>query len=199
MFWSWLGSTILGKTDTEAEQLAALQAIHEIDTSDDRAIGIAAGAFLEDHLTIALKARFHQDEKILNEMFRISGPLGNFGTKINLAYLMGLCSKETWKEMQVIKDIRNEFAHKGMTRNFESQRVKALANNLTFGKRIGVTIQQIDGVGGEPAGDPVYSSADDMPKTPRENYVRSCQMIQSLLVYHTTHSTPLPPNPPEYL
>jgi hypothetical protein len=33
MLWSWFGTTI-GKTDTEAEQLEALKAIHEIDTSD---------------------------------------------------------------------------------------------------------------------------------------------------------------------
>ena len=77
-------------------------------------------------------------------MFRSSAPLNTFSAKINMAYLIGLCSKETCKEMHTIRDIRNEFAHKGMTRNFESQCVKDLANNLTFGKRFGVTIQQLE-------------------------------------------------------
>jgi DNA-binding MltR family transcriptional regulator len=199
MLWSWLDS-VLGKTDTEAEQLATLKAIHEIDTSDDRAIAIAAGAFLEEHLALALKARFHQDEKILNEMFRVNGPLGSFSAKINMAYLIGLCSKETCKEMHTIKEIRNEFAHKGMTRNFDSQRVRDLANNLKFGKKIQITIEELSGPGGVVVGDPVFQSDErDMPKTPREHYVKSCQMIQALLVYHTTRNSPPPPTPPKLL
>ena len=199
MFWSWLDS-VLGKTDTEAEQLATLNALHEIETSDDRSVAIAVGSFLEEHLTLALKARFHQDEKILNEMFRIGGALGSFSTKIDMAYLIGLCSKETCKEMHTIKQIRNEFAHKGMTRNFDSQRVRDLANNLTFGKKFQITIQEIDGPSGAAVGDPVFVSDErDMPKTPREHYVRSCQMIQTFLVHYTNRNCPLPPAPPEHL
>ena len=42
MFWAWIG-----KADTEAEQLALLEAFRDIDESDsDRAIAIAAAAFL---------------------------------------------------------------------------------------------------------------------------------------------------------
>jgi hypothetical protein len=41
MFGAWIG-----KADTEAEQLALLEAFRDIDESDDRAIGIAAAAFL---------------------------------------------------------------------------------------------------------------------------------------------------------
>jgi hypothetical protein len=58
-------------------------------------------------------------------------------------WLVGLCSKEACKELHTIKDIRNEFAHKGLTRDFNSQRVRDLANNLTFGKKWKITIAEI--------------------------------------------------------
>jgi DNA-binding MltR family transcriptional regulator len=118
-------------------------AFEDIENSSDRAAAIVAAAFLEDHLAIALKRHFHQDEKILNETFRSSGPLGSFSAKINMAFLVGLCSKEACKELHTIKDIRNEFAHKGLTRDFNSQRVRDLANNLTFGKKWKITIAEI--------------------------------------------------------
>jgi DNA-binding MltR family transcriptional regulator len=190
MFWAWIG-----KADTEAEQLALLEAFRDIDEGDDRAIAIAAAAFLEDHLAIALKARFHQDEKILNDMFRSSGPLGSFAAKINMAFLIGLCSKETCKEMHTIKDIRNEFAHKGLTRDFNSQRVRDLANNLTIGKSFKITIKKI--TKGDEAEPPIV--LDRKPETTRDLYVRSCQMLLTFLMYHTSRSSPPPPNPPEHL
>jgi hypothetical protein len=60
--------------------------IKEIETSSDRTTAIVAVAFIEDQLTTALRRRLHQDEKVLGDMFRETGPLGAFGTKINLAY-----------------------------------------------------------------------------------------------------------------
>ena len=52
-------------------------AIKEIETGTDRAAAIVAAAFIEDHLTTALRRRFHQDDKVLDEMFREIRPIGN--------------------------------------------------------------------------------------------------------------------------
>jgi hypothetical protein len=83
MFWAWISKD-------EAEKEALMAAFEDIENSSDRAAAIVAAAFLEDHLAIALKRHFHQDEKILNETFRSSGPLGSFSAKINMAFLVGL-------------------------------------------------------------------------------------------------------------
>jgi DNA-binding MltR family transcriptional regulator len=192
MFWHWSWAS-----KDEAEKEAFMAAFEDIDNSNDRAAAILAAAILEDHLAIALKKRFHEDEKILNETFRSSGPLGSFSAKINMAFLVGLCSKATCKELHTIKDIRNEFAHKGLTMDFNSQRVRDLANNLIFGKKFKITITPADE--GDDA-KPVFESGEgDMPKTPREHYMKACQMLLTFLVYHTSRSSPPPPAPPEHL
>lgn len=187
MFWSFASKD-------EAERDAILVAFEDINNSNDRAAAIVAAAFLEDHLTMALKRCFHTaDEKILNETFRSSGPLGSFSAKINMAFLIGLCSKEACKELHTIKDIRNEFAHKGLTRDFDSQRVRDLANNLKFGKKWKITIEQLSGEDGEPVGDPVYVSGEkEKPTTPREHYIKACQM---LLTFFAIAKSVTPPTP----
>lgn len=192
MFWHWIATG-----DSKEETEAMMDAFSDIDQSGDRAAAIVAAAFLEDHLAIALKKRFQQDEKILNEIFRSSGPLGSFSAKINLAFLIGLCSQEACKELHTIKDIRNEFAHKGLTRDFNSQRVRDLANNLQFGKKYKITIRPVDeeedAKWGKPA---VLYGEEDLPKTPREHYIRACQMVLSQLVQ--SNRTAPPPATPEF-
>ena len=73
---------------------ALMDVYSEIESGSDRAAAIIAAAFVEDHLASAIKARFHPDEKLLNETFRSTGPLGSFSAKISFAFLIGLCSKE---------------------------------------------------------------------------------------------------------
>jgi hypothetical protein len=184
------------------EKQVLCDAFADIDRSEDRAAAIVAAAFLEDHLAIALKTRLHQDEKILNDIFRSSGPLGSFSAKIDLAFLIGLCSREAHKELHTIKDIRNEFAHRGLTRDFNSQRVRDLANNLTFGKKFKMTFTPADDEGGD--AEPVFVSGEEHksktprglrlePKTPREHYIGACQWLLSFLV---SSNSPRPPPPP---
>jgi hypothetical protein len=188
MFWAW-------HNKNEVDQEALQSAFIDIDNSNDRAAAIVAAAFVDDHLAIALKRRFHQDEKILNETFRSSGPLGSFSAKINLAFLVGLCSKETCKELDTIREIRNEFAHNGLTRDFNSQRVRDLANNLRFGKKFKITIAPAD-EGDDPT--PVFVSGEkDKPKTPREHYIKACQNLLFFLVF-AHHTNPFVPPKPEF-
>jgi len=100
-------------TKEEAEINRFREAISEIEASNsDRAAVIVASAFLEDHLTRVLQARMHENEKISREMFRASGPLGNFGTKIDLGFMIGVYGEKVRRELQIVKEIRNEFAHK---------------------------------------------------------------------------------------
>jgi DNA-binding MltR family transcriptional regulator len=189
MFWQWIG------TGDKEETEAMIEACSDIDQSADRAAAIVAAAFLEDHLAIALKKRFHKDEKILNEIFRSSGPLGSFSAKINMAFLIGICSQEACKDLHTIKDIRNEFAHKGLTKDFNSQRVRDLANNLQFGKKYKITMMRVDKEDDSKSGEPiVVYGEEDMPKTPREHYIRACQMLLSHLVC-SNRTSPKPPTP----
>ena len=86
------------------------EAIQQIERNSDRAIGIIAAAMLEEHITNAIKRRWHESPATVRRMLQVDGPLGNFGPKIDLVFLMGLISPEGHRDMTLIKKIRNKFA-----------------------------------------------------------------------------------------
>jgi len=152
------------------------EAIDEIEaTSSDRAAAVVAGAFLEDHLTKAIQARMHKNEKIFREMFRPSGSLGNFGTKVDLGYMIGMYSEKVRRELQTVKEIRNEFAHKLKTKSFDCVRVKALSANLKLIEAIKFTISNPEN--DKPITSPFPKTGD---LTARERYVATCQLLIGL-------------------
>ena len=123
------------------------EAFKEIDeTKSDRAAAIVAATFVEDHLTRLLRRNLEQDDNLLEELFRPGGPLGDFGVKIDLGYLMGLYSKLAWKELDTIKKIRNDFAHKMEVRNFTHDRARELTNNLKLWEMQQIKISAPEGL-----------------------------------------------------
>jgi hypothetical protein len=117
----------------KTDRVAFDKATTEIEESfSDRAAAIVAATFVEQHLTSFLQSKLLKDEPIMKELFRVSGPLGSFGTKIDLCYLHRFYSKAAWKELDTIKEIRNSFAHKMDIDSFDCQRMNALSRNLTL-------------------------------------------------------------------
>jgi DNA-binding MltR family transcriptional regulator len=119
------------------EQKAAIEAkaIAQLENESDRSVAIVAGALVERRLTELIISRFHQNKKLQDELFRVSGPLGNFGTKIDLAFLMGLVGKEGHRELDTLKNIRNRFAHYIEVTDFESQQIANWCSNLKIFER----------------------------------------------------------------
>ena len=185
--WAWMSNP----NSSAAEKDAVQNAISEIDKSSDRAAAIVASAFVEEHLAIALKARLHQDGELITTMFRSSGPLGSFSAKINLAFLIGFCSQKARKDLDTIREIRNVFAHNVLTTDFTSQRVRDLANNLTFGESHRITISPVDDDGKDMAPLVIF---DQKPTTPRARFIRACQMFMFIFTM-SKDSHPAPPKP----
>jgi hypothetical protein len=73
--------------------------------------------------------------------------------------------------------------------------VRDLANNLTFGKKWKITIAEIGKEDDAEPGKPVFMSGEqDKPKTPREHYIKACQMLLTFLVFGH-HDNPVSPPP----
>ena len=100
----------------------------------DRAVGIVAASILESRLERAMRGKLRNGTPKLEEradsLFRPSGPMGPFSTKIDIGLLLGLYSEEVWRELVTIKDIRNVFAHKIGVSSFDDAPVRDLASNL---------------------------------------------------------------------
>jgi DNA-binding MltR family transcriptional regulator len=85
----------------------------------DRSKAIVLAAIVENHLTAAIKFAFRKDEKIWNELFQPSGPVGDFGIKIRLAYMAGIIADERLKnDLITVAKIRNKFAHDLSVKSF---------------------------------------------------------------------------------
>ena len=104
------------------------EAFYSLDS--DRAKGVMLGSIIENHLTALLKAAMKNDTVVANELFQPSGPLGNFGTKIRLAYMLGLIAPATYKDLLAVNRIRNLFAHNLSVKSFEDQRLTAWVKNM---------------------------------------------------------------------
>jgi DNA-binding MltR family transcriptional regulator len=102
------------------------------DESPDRGIAISLPAILDNRLTSILRASMRADEKILNEMFQPSSPLGSFKTKINMAYLLGFIDKEFFLDLVTILKIRNHFAHKLEIKSLEQSPIKGWIKGMSL-------------------------------------------------------------------
>jgi hypothetical protein len=85
-------------------------ALQEVKTGSDRVAGIVTPAFLDELLGKVLRNHLHQNDELLNDMLKPGGKLGEFGIKIDMAFLLGTISDRARKDLHRIRKIRNEFA-----------------------------------------------------------------------------------------
>lgn len=104
----------------------ALDDIKEFfDESPDRGIAISLPAIIDNRLTSILRAIMLPEKKLLDEMFQPSGALGNFKTKINLVYVLGLINKEFYDDLSAVNKIRNYFAHRLEIKELEQKPIES--------------------------------------------------------------------------
>ncbi|MGP0091436.1 MAG: hypothetical protein ACLPKB_15980 [Xanthobacteraceae bacterium] len=182
----------------------ALNILDELQHDSDRTAGIVGAVVVEESLTKLLQSRLEPDQDFIRELFRASGPLGPFSVKINMGYLMGLYSKTARKELDTIKEIRNEFAHR-VARSFAFERIGALANNLSLSETIefhmAVESLEIGQQGFMWLGSKPPPNEDSVPilppitadkLAPRERYIRACNFFSAafLVLEQTPRASP---------
>ena len=82
-------------------------------SSSDRSCVIVAAAYIDELLGYIFKLFLTSpsSEKEDKELFSGYGPLSTFSSKIVLSYKLGLISNYEYKTLQIIRKIRNSFAH----------------------------------------------------------------------------------------
>ncbi|RYZ60899.1 MAG: hypothetical protein EOP09_20605 [Proteobacteria bacterium] len=107
-------------------------AIWELSKVEDRTAAITSGTILEARLTAAIKEKLYENEEINREMFRETGPLGPFGTKIRLGFMLGIYGMQAYCDLKRITTVRNMFAHQLKAKSFELNELKQHVMNLTL-------------------------------------------------------------------
>ncbi|WP_368576014.1 transcriptional regulator [Acinetobacter baumannii] len=104
--------------------------IRSLDRESDRGLPLISAAVIEEKLHDTLKA-FLSDvsasKKILNDF---NAPLGTFSSKIDTCYALGLIDEFEYKEINLIRKIRNEFAHTVYDASFDIKKIHDLCITL---------------------------------------------------------------------
>ena len=101
------------------------------DALKDRDRAIVLSAIAENHLTSLLQLLMRRDEKeISQQLFSPSGPLGPFGTKIRVAYMLRILPPETHKDLMIVSKIRNKFAHDLSVKSFDDRQIASWVQGM---------------------------------------------------------------------
>ncbi|SMC69463.1 hypothetical protein [Pseudomonas sp. URIL14HWK12:I5] len=95
----------------------------------DRGTVVLATAWLDESLTAILRTYMKPSEKA-DDLFSPGRPLGDFGTKIILADRLRLVAPSMIRSLEIIRKLRNEFAHIASDLTFETQSVKDRVQNV---------------------------------------------------------------------
>jgi len=147
------GDAVLMKP--EELTLAALRFRRALGAETDRGAGLYAAAFLDARLEALFRRFFVQREKVADDLLTGTGGLSTFSARIDLAMLLGLASHSTWRDLHLIRKIRNDFAHSPETIGFSHDPVASRCRELGHtplvdgGKPRARYVQAVMGVAGE--------------------------------------------------
>jgi hypothetical protein len=99
------------REDWEGEEFTA--AFAEMRHVSDRVAAISSAAYLDNAIGLALITRFIPLGKTWRDQIfdGATAPLSTFSSKAKIGYVIGLYGPNTYKDIDIIRKIRNEFAH----------------------------------------------------------------------------------------
>jgi len=104
----------------------------ELNGISDRASVILLAAILDDllnfRITQSITAQLNDDD--MTHAFRFEGPLGALSHRIEIAYLFGSIELATYKELNIIREMRNACAHSSFVLNFTKPEMANVAKRL---------------------------------------------------------------------
>lgn len=137
----------------------------QLDVIPDRVFALIISTAVEQTLQLAITTHFSVDDATAERMFDdgANGPFTTFAAKIKTAYALGIFPRFMRDELDMIRHIRNAFAHSWQQIGFESPEIVAGCSALLLPDH--VTIQ---------------NQYDEKPWTAKKRFVIS---VRCLFVY----------------
>ena len=98
---------------------------------DDRAMVLSLATFIEDTLGRLLLAYFRNCKATKELVEGFNAPLGTLGSRIKAAYSFGLVTLEQYKDMEILRKVRNQFAHNWEGVSLERNDIQAMVGELS--------------------------------------------------------------------
>jgi mannitol operon repressor len=106
--------------------------LREFNKESDRGAALTAAAVLDERLAEILKAFFADVGAVKDLLYGAHAPLATFSARTATAYALGLIQENEYREISLIRKIRNEFGHSWRGVSFDSQRVRQITNELPW-------------------------------------------------------------------
>src|ERR1043166_1736400 len=104
--------------ESEVEQLGLFLSV--FNKESDRGAPLVAASMLDERLREILTAFFVESKVSEDLLSGFDAPLGTFAARTAAAYAVGLLQENEFKEITLIRKIRNEFGHDWKPIPFES-------------------------------------------------------------------------------
>lgn len=102
----------------------------ELQRESDRGLPLVGTAFIDQKLRDTLESLFIED-KVANRLLDdANSPLGTFSSRLDCCYALGLINAYEHSEINLLRKVRNEFAHAKHGISFKSQRIMAFCSTL---------------------------------------------------------------------
>lgn len=86
--------------------------------------------FIDEAMRTILRSKFINSNVAKNILNPTKGFLGNFSSKLDLLYCLGVIKKNAYEDLKILAQIRNVFAHSFPSINFESEKIDGLIDSL---------------------------------------------------------------------
>lgn len=110
--------------------------LKEIHGKSDRAVAIVGAALLNAHVELLLTTFFVQDSAEAEALLANDRPLGTFGSRIRLAYLLGLVSRDEHEDLWAVNKIDEIFSRDLGDTAFNDEPVRNLCLDLRMPNKV---------------------------------------------------------------
>lgn len=104
--------------------------LEEFQDETDRGAALVGAAYLDYQLLILLKNHLINKKESAELLEGGTAPLGTFNSRIKACYCLGLITDLENKELQLIRKIRNAFAHQIHGLTFQTEKIQSLCGHL---------------------------------------------------------------------
>ena len=118
--------------DTEPEVETLGRFLNEFNKESDRGAALVAASMLDERLKEILRSYFIATKASQDLLFGFNAPLGTFSARASAAFVLGLIQENEFKEITLIRKIRNEFGHGWEPQSFDSGSVASLCGQLPW-------------------------------------------------------------------
>ena len=147
------------------EVIAAMD--HEFHERNDRIVAIVGAAYLDSMLESLLRAVFIDAPDEADRLLRPDAPLGSNGSRRQLAYCLGLITRDQRDDLKIIAKIRNAFAHDFKAQSFDKPPIRDFCASL---KQPGLLAAMPERIFSADTAKHMTEYVRDITATPREKF-----------------------------